>query len=333
MSFFGPAPNSLQSGGLPKGDLLGNYRTYEEAQQTAGTLVEGGIDVSALSIVGRDIRMVNRLRKRPGYPAVVLRSATQGAFFGLLIGLLLSAVAPADDNFQLWGALVMGIAIWVIFGVIGQALRNRRPGFAATSQVVAVSYDLVCDFSVTGQAQHLLRTGGRSMAGSATGGGPAGSGETGTGLNGAGGTSAGVNGPGSNEAASGGATSNGNGAGFRKPNYGADVEGQQSGHSATGTPQFGANPESVADTQNQADPGEGSAKQQPKWQFKDLPDGRPQFGVRTDQAGTPQQSQNTETSENSGSTDSPATAKESAQPEQAEQPEQNEQPEEQKSSE
>ncbi|WP_369750455.1 general stress protein, partial [Nesterenkonia sp. F] len=48
-----------QAGGLPRGELLGRYRTYEEAQQVVDHLAAAeGFDVKMLTIVGNDLRSV-----------------------------------------------------------------------------------------------------------------------------------------------------------------------------------------------------------------------------------------------------------------------------------
>lgn len=144
------------SSGLPRGELLGNYPSFDAAQSTVQRLVDEGISLQALTVVGRDVRVVNRLRRRAGYPAVVLRSAIQGAFFGLLIGLLMSFIVPETAGLQILSSLALGVGIWVIFGVLGQAMRKKAPGFDTVPQVVAVSYDLVCDFEVSHRARGVL---------------------------------------------------------------------------------------------------------------------------------------------------------------------------------
>lgn len=156
MSLFGSAPASPLSPALPRGELMGNYPNYETAQETVKRLVDEGIELTALTIVGRDVRVVNRLRRRAGYPQVVLRSAVQGAFFGLLIGLLMSFMAPDTGGLQMLSSMALGIGIWVIFGVIGQAIRRRQPGFETVPQVVAVSYDVVCAFESAPKARGIL---------------------------------------------------------------------------------------------------------------------------------------------------------------------------------
>lgn len=142
---------------LPQGQLVGNYRSYDAAMAAVDRAVEAGVDPRFLSIVGRDLRSVYRLRHRPSYAAVAGRGALQGAFFGLFIGLLLSMMAGGQGMIMTLGStMVLGAVIWVIFGVIGEVMRRRQLKYALIPSMTAVSYDLVVDNAVAGQVTAAL---------------------------------------------------------------------------------------------------------------------------------------------------------------------------------
>ncbi|HJF14367.1 MAG TPA: hypothetical protein K8V32_06105 [Enteractinococcus helveticum] len=142
---------------LPQGQLIGNYRSYEAALSAVDRVVEAGVDPRFLSIVGRDLRSVYRLRHRPSYAAVAGRAALQGAFFGVFIGLLISMMSGGQDLAMTIGStVVMGAVIWVLFGVIGEMMRRRQLKYAMIPSMTAVSYDLVVDNSVAGQVSSVL---------------------------------------------------------------------------------------------------------------------------------------------------------------------------------
>lgn len=142
---------------LPQGQLVGNYRTYEAAMAAVDTAVDAGVDPRFLSIVGRDLRSVYRLRHRPSYAAVAGRGALQGAFFGLFIGLLISMVSGGQDMVMTLGStVVMGAVIWVLFGVIGEVMRRKQLKYAIIPSMAAVSYDLVVDNAVAAQVTSAL---------------------------------------------------------------------------------------------------------------------------------------------------------------------------------
>ncbi|NIH71575.1 general stress protein [Auritidibacter ignavus] len=218
--------------GLPQGQLLGNYRHFDDAQKVVDRLVEAGINVDHFHIVGRDVRLVTSLRNRSGYPAVVGRAALQGAFFGLLIGLLISTLMPAQAPFQILASVALGVGVWVIFGVIGHALRRRAGKYDYIPRFAAVSFDLLCDFAVAHQAKQII--GPQPMPTSPT------------------------------------------------PAHQPD----STGTTAPGTPppsgQTGSSP-TTAQTPVQ-EPSEASTTRSG---FPDLPDGRPQFGARIDDASQP----------------------------------------------
>lgn len=155
MSMLGPGAHIGSQ--LPQGQLVGNYRTYETAMSAVDRVVDAGVDPQFLSIVGRDLRSVYRLRHRPSYAAVAARGAMQGAFFGVFIGLLLSMMSGGADLIMTLGStIIMGAVIWVLFGVIGEVLRRRQLKYAMVPSMTAVSYDLVVDNAVADQVTSIL---------------------------------------------------------------------------------------------------------------------------------------------------------------------------------
>ena len=142
---------------LPQGQLVGNYRSYESAISAVDRAVDAGVDPRFLSIVGRDLRSVYRLRHRPSYAAVAGRGALQGAFFGLFIGLLISMMSGGQGMFMTLGSTVaMGAVIWVLFGVIGEVMRRKQMKYAMIPSMSAVSFDLVVDNAVADQVTSVL---------------------------------------------------------------------------------------------------------------------------------------------------------------------------------
>jgi len=155
MSMFGPG---AQIGSpLPQGQLIGNYRSYETAMAAVDKAVDAGVDPRFLSIVGRDLRSVYRLRHRPSYAAVAGRGALQGAFFGAFIGLLISMMSGSQDMVMTLGSTVaMGAVIWVLFGVVGEVMRRKQLKYMVIPTTSAVSFDLVADNAVADQVTSAL---------------------------------------------------------------------------------------------------------------------------------------------------------------------------------
>lgn len=190
MATNGSTGGGAQTGGLPRGELLGRYRTYEQAQRVVDHLAAQDFDIKKLTIVGNDLRSVEHIRSRLTYPRVAGAGAAQGALFGLFIGLLIFLFSPEAPLANLLLSVLMGMGIWMIMGVVGFAVRKGR-GFASSSQMVATTFDIVCEFSVSPKARQLVPgagvpsvdaftdpTGVRPPVGPAV---PAGSGERGSG--------------------------------------------------------------------------------------------------------------------------------------------------------
>ena len=151
----------LNTGGLPTGELLGRYRTYENAQKVVDHLAAAeGFDIKTVTIVGNDLRSVEHIRSRLSYPRVAGAGAAQGAMFGFFIGLLMWLFAPEAPVVNLLLAVVLGMCIWTLIGVISYAVRRGRRDFSSSSQLVATTFDVVCDFTVAGRARQLVSQSG-----------------------------------------------------------------------------------------------------------------------------------------------------------------------------
>jgi hypothetical protein len=147
----------MHTGALPRGELLGRYRSYEDAQKVVDHLAaDHDFDVKALTIVGNDLRSVEKVRGRLSYPRVAGTGALQGALFGAFMGLLLMLFAPEAPLLNLAMAVLMGMAIWMIIGVVSFAARRGARGFVSASQLTATTYDVVCDFQVAQKARQLV---------------------------------------------------------------------------------------------------------------------------------------------------------------------------------
>ncbi|WP_146341218.1 general stress protein [Nesterenkonia sp. NBAIMH1] len=149
------------AGGLPTGELLGRYRTYDDAQKVVDHLAAAeGFDIKALSIVGNDLRSVEHIRTRLSYPRVALGGAAQGAIFGGFIAMIFYLFTPETPLIELASIVLLGAAVWMIAGTIGYAVRKGRRDFASVSQLTATTYDVVCDFAVAGRARQLVKEAG-----------------------------------------------------------------------------------------------------------------------------------------------------------------------------
>ncbi|MET7381193.1 general stress protein [Streptomyces sp. NPDC005526] len=146
-----PSPSS----GRP---VVGSYPTYEGAQGAVDFLSDNGFPVEHTAIIGSDLRMVETVLGRLTRGRAALAGAGSGAWFGLLIGLLLSLFAAGTHNavVLLLSGLAYGAVFGAVFGFIGHAFTGGRRDFTSRSQIVASRYDVVADPEVAGDARNLL---------------------------------------------------------------------------------------------------------------------------------------------------------------------------------
>ena len=80
---------------VPTGDTVGSYTSYLDAQKAVDYLADQQFPVQMVSIVGNELKMVERVTGRLSYPRVALSGALSGMWFGLFVGVMLSFFAPS----------------------------------------------------------------------------------------------------------------------------------------------------------------------------------------------------------------------------------------------
>ena len=83
---------------IPRGQVVGTYDTYLEAQRAVDFLSDKEFPVQHVSIVGSDLRMVENVLGRLTRGRAAAAGAASGAWFGLFVGVLLSAFADDGTN-------------------------------------------------------------------------------------------------------------------------------------------------------------------------------------------------------------------------------------------
>lgn len=142
----------------PDRPVVGSYPSYEKAQRAVDYLADSKFPVEKTAIVGSDLRMVETVLGRLTRGRAALAGAGSGAWFGLLIGLLLALFA--GDQTNAWALMLSAVIYGAMFGAIWgsalHALTRGRRDFTSRSQIVAARYDVVCDPDVAEDAQNLL---------------------------------------------------------------------------------------------------------------------------------------------------------------------------------
>lgn len=145
---------------VPTGETIGSYTSYLDAQKAVDYLADEKFPVRHVSIVGNDLKIVERVTGKLSYPRVALTGAMTGAWFGLFIGVMLSffdsstnAGAPFSNVLT---SILLGAALWMLFAIIGYAAQRGKRDFTSTNQVLASNYDVIVTPDVAGEARRLL---------------------------------------------------------------------------------------------------------------------------------------------------------------------------------
>ena len=145
---------------LPTGDVIATYGTYQEAQAAVDKLAEtDGFPVQTTAIVGNDMKSVERVTGRLSWGRAAGAGAASGLWLGLLFGLVTTIFTPANANpgaGYLIGAVLLGAAFGMVFGLISYALSRNRRDFSSVMQVVASTYSLVVSPEVANRARNVL---------------------------------------------------------------------------------------------------------------------------------------------------------------------------------
>ncbi|WP_312793687.1 general stress protein [Kocuria sp.] len=272
----GPAQLSIAPE-MPRGEVVGRYRTYALAQKAVDYMADEHFPVAMVSIIGSDLKSVEQVTGRLSYPKVALQGALNGLVFGAFFGLLMSLLGGANMASSLLLTMILGGAFWMLMATITYAMSRGKRDFTSTSRIVAGSYEVLAAPEVAGQARQVLNgmEGGHVVGQRGQ--------NPGQGYRGPAGPQGNQypGGPQHGGPAQGGPQYGGPAQGGRPgaPVHGAPVQGDPGGQNAPGgsEPRYGV---FLPGADQQQEDTNRSAK------FPDLPDGRPQYGIRLEPSDT-----------------------------------------------
>jgi hypothetical protein len=144
---------------MPLGGVqVGSYDSYDQAQAAVDYLSDEKFAVENVTIIGSDLRQIEKVTGRLTWGRVLAAGAAGGAWWGLFVGLLLGIFSTSGTAWL--GALLLGLAIGLVFGTafaaLGYAATQGRRDFTSTSQIVAGRYDVMCSPAHAEEARTLL---------------------------------------------------------------------------------------------------------------------------------------------------------------------------------
>ena len=133
---------------MPVGGVqVAAYDDYQQAQRAVDFLSDEKFPVENVTIIGSDLRMVERVTGRLSWGRAIAAGAASGAWFGLFVGVLLGIFAPDGSSWigSVLSGLLIGLVFGAVFGAVGYAATQGKRDFTSTNQVVASRYELLCN--------------------------------------------------------------------------------------------------------------------------------------------------------------------------------------------
>ena len=141
---------------LPTGTEVASYKTYADAMAALEVLSADGFPLPAVSVVGTDLHMVDRVLGKLTPGKVALGGAAQGITWGLVMSLIFLVFS---DSFSLLVPLIAfaaGVTMGVLIAIFSWMNRKGASNFSTRSQLVASRYALLVD-EQTDRAYQLLQ--------------------------------------------------------------------------------------------------------------------------------------------------------------------------------
>ncbi|MFJ8893230.1 general stress protein [Leifsonia sp. NPDC102414] len=144
---------------LPRGEVVATYETYPEAQQAVDVLARADFPVDKVSIVGSDLKSVERVTGKLTWGRVAVAGAASGAWLGIFFGLLLVIFSPQVSFAFVIAAVLIGAGFGMLFGIVSYAINRRRRDYTSVMQVIATSYSVLVDSELVNRARNLMQGG------------------------------------------------------------------------------------------------------------------------------------------------------------------------------
>jgi hypothetical protein len=138
-------------------NAVARYDDYASAQTAVDRLSDEGFPVSELSIVGSNLRLVEKVTGRLTKARAALSGAAGGAWFGLLVGLLLALFTTGYGWLVMVAVAVAAAAAWgAVFGFLAHAATRGQRDFSTVRALAAGHYDVIASTAQVDRARVIL---------------------------------------------------------------------------------------------------------------------------------------------------------------------------------
>lgn len=156
--------NSVNSGSASaqQGEVIAEFQQYEQAAEHVEKLVANNFPPTAIAIVGKDLRSVERVRGKLTYSRVAMTGALTGSWLGLIVGFIFGTSIPSVDASAAGGtgslisALFIGAGIGMLWTVIRYSMSKTKRGFLSQSQVIASLYQVQVPATMVSAANEAI---------------------------------------------------------------------------------------------------------------------------------------------------------------------------------
>lgn len=153
------APRDPRLNAQPRGEEIAAYENYLDAQRAVDFLADAEFPVQKVTIVGTDLKMVERITGRRTYANAALQGAASGMWLGLFLALMFMLLTPGASLLAIFlPALLIGAGFGMLWGVVLHALSGGRRDFSSTSQVMASRFAVLCLPDAADEARAKLAT-------------------------------------------------------------------------------------------------------------------------------------------------------------------------------
>jgi hypothetical protein len=141
---------------VPVGEEIGVFAHYDDARAMVNRLLTGGIPAQAVSIVGGEVTLVERVVARYGYGRAALAAAFTGLWIGVFAGLLVTVTTPEESVAPMAAGGLIGAGLGMIVGMVLYITRgSERPTFRSHQHIIAQTYRIIVDPEIGGKAKRV----------------------------------------------------------------------------------------------------------------------------------------------------------------------------------
>lgn len=142
---------------VPVGTEIASFENYADASKAVDTLADADFAVENLTIVGTDLKLVERVIGKLSWARIAIGGALSGLMFGGMFGLMMMLVMPGTPwQLPLTWALT-GAVIGAIFYAVFYAMQGGQRDFASTGRAtIATRYGLQCKPEKAAEAISIL---------------------------------------------------------------------------------------------------------------------------------------------------------------------------------